>query len=432
MEAEILLYIALLLSITAGFAYINHYSLGLPRNSGLLVIAFGLSLLARLSDLAFPGHKVQEFARHLVERYDLSSVLLNGLLGFMLFAGALNVDVRQMFPRKGTIITLATAGVVLSTVLFAVGMRAIFHLVGIEMPLAYCLAFGALISPTDPVTVMEVLKRLHVPPRLQGLIAGESMFNDGIGIVLYSLFVALAIRGGAFEFDLTGQLIAFVREAGGGLALGALTGAIGFAAMRGIDEYNTELVISLALASGTYALALELDVSGPVAVVTAGLIIGSVGVTYAQSERTREYLQTFWSLVDELLNALLFLLIGLEFAVIPLEWRYLPVASLAIALSLVVRIISVAVPSIPLNLASNGKLRAITLLTWSGLRGGISVALALALPPSPFRDPLITACYAIVIFTMIVQGLTLEAVARKLFPASAPVAVPSNKASARS
>src|SRR5581483_10198441 len=269
----------------------------------------------------------------------------------------------------------------------------------------------ALISPTDPVTVLEVLRRVSVPPRLQALIAGESLFNDGIGIVLFTIFLQMA-QPGVEVFSVWQGALDFLRQAGGGAVLGLFTGGVAFAAMRSIDQYEIELIVSLALATGTYALAEAIGVSGPVAVVVAGLFMGSIGVKYAASETTRDYLQKFWSLTDEVLNAMLFLLIGLEFAAIELRWEYVAAAGLAIPLALVARGVRISVASLPINLGAPHKLRGISLLTWSGLRGGISVALALSLPPGDYRRPLSTAAYAIAVFTMIAQGLSLQAAAK--------------------
>jgi monovalent cation:H+ antiporter, CPA1 family len=408
-------YAALLLALTGASAYLNHRVLRLPRNSGLLVIAFVAALCLRLFDQVFPSVGLPTFVRQELAQANLGGLLLNGFLGFLLFAAALDVDVSELLGPKWTILALATAGVILSTMGLAAGMFAIFRLVGIGVPFTYCLVFGALISPTDPVTVLGVLERLNVGPRLRAIIAGESLFNDGVGIVLFTVFLQLA---GSTRGDqvLLGAVVDFVREAGGGVLLGLGTGGVAFGLMRGIDEYKIELIISLALVTGTYAVAQQIGVSGPVAVVIAGLLMGSVGVKYAVSGTTHRYLQMFWSATDEVLNALLFLLIGLEFAAIDLRWEYLAATALAIPLSLLVRGLSITAASLPLNLAAPHKLRAITLLTWSGLRGGISIALALSLPQSEYRDALITVAYCIAVFTMIAQGLTLERIASSLYP----------------
>jgi CPA1 family monovalent cation:H+ antiporter len=408
-------YAALLLTVTAGFAYGNYLLLRLPRNSGLLVIALCVSVALRLIEWRFPQLGLASLLDRELGRLNFGEVLLHGFLAFLLFAGAINVDVQQLWRRKWTILALATVGVLLSTLAIAAGMFFIFRGVGVAVPLTYCLVFGALISPTDPVTVLEVLRRVSVPQRLQALIAGESLFNDGIGIVLFTIFLQMAEQPNAAEFSAWHGVLEFVRQAGGGAVLGLATGGIAFAAMRSIDQYDIELIISLALAAGTYALAEAIGVSGPVAVVVAGLLMGSIGVKYAVSERTHDYLEKFWSVTDEVLNAMLFLLIGLEFAAVDLRWNYVAAAGLAIPLSLVARGLSIAMASLPLNFGAPHKLRGISLLTWSGLRGGISVALALSLPASDFRQPLITAAYAIAVFTMIAQGLSLQAVATWLY-----------------
>lgn len=410
-------YIAVLLALTAGFAYANHYLVRLPRNSGLLLLGLGTALILRLVDYLGIGTGVAGALRRELVEGDFSSLLLNVFLGFLLFAATLNVDVRQLFAQKWTILALATVGVAISTFAMAAGMYVIFRAVGITPPFAACLVFGALISPTDPVTVTGVLRRLGLRPSLQAIIVGESLFNDGIGIALFAIFLAQAASGA--EVTVGYALLEFTREAGGGALLGALAGSLAFAAMRGIDDYNTELMISLTLVTGTFGVAQTLQVSGPVAIVIAGLIIGSVGIRYAVSPTTHDYLRKFWSATDALLNALLFLVIGLEFALIELHWRFLAAAGLAVPLALAVRGFSITLASLPLNLQAPHKTRAITLLTWSGLRGGISVALALSLPASSYRDALVTACYVLVIFTMLVQGLTLERLAKMLYPPDA-------------
>jgi Na+:H+ antiporter len=409
-------YIGLLLAVTAGFAYANHHLLRLPRNSGLLVIALAFSVCLRLIEQAFPSVGLATLIRDKLGQANLGPLLLDFFLGFLLFAGALNVDVNELRARKWTILALSTVGVLLSTLAIAGGMFGVFALCGVPVPFSYCLVFGALISPTDPVTVLGVLSRLNVPKRLQAVIAGESLFNDGIGIALFTIFLDQAMSSGTTGNLILGGALEFVRQAGGGVLLGLAAGGLAFAAMRGIDEYNVELMISLALVACTYGVAQSLGVSGPVAMVVAGLLMGSIGVKYAVSGTTHDYLQKFWSLTDELLNALLFMLMGLEFAAIELQWGYIAATALAIPLALLARGLSIAAASLPLHLGSPDKSRAVALLTWSGLRGGIAVALALSLPANPYREELVTAAYGIAIFTMVAQGLSLGRIASWLYP----------------
>lgn len=419
--------IALLLTVMAAFAYANYYLLHLPRNIGLLVLALALAatIALRVVDHKFPGLGFNRLLQQALARIDLAPLLLNGLLAFLLFAGAIEVDLEPLLERKWTILALATVGVLLSTLLVGGAMWLVFSAVGLAVPPLDCFAFGALISPTDPVTVLGVLQRVPVPARLRAVIAGEAMFNDGIGIVLYSLFLQAAAAHGAAPGPASWALD-FLREAGGGAVLGIAAGMIAFIATRAIDDYGIELMISLALAAGSYGLAEAIGVSGPVAVVIAGLIMGSIGVRYAISGRTHDYLSKFWSLIDELFNALLYFLVGLEFATVALNSRMGVAAAVAVVLSLAARAVSIVVPALPLNLHAEHKLRGIAVMTWSGLRGGISLALALALPPGEFRAPLITATYAVVVFTMLVQGLTLAPLSRRLYPRGPDPGDPAN------
>ncbi len=407
---------ALLFALTAALAYINYRFLRLPQSIGLVVIALVTSLSILALGRVLPGLELEQAMRDLLKQVDFAGTLINGALSFLLFAGALQIRLDDLLAWKWTILSLATFGVALSTALVGLGMWQVFGLVGLALPLSYCLTFGALISPTDPVAVLDLLRGINVPRGLQAIVAGESLFNDGIGIVLFSILLAAATTGASP--DPLQAAIAFVREAGGATMLGLVTGYIAFLAIRSIDEYTLELMITLALVMVTYAVAQRLHVSGPVAVVVAGLLTGKQK-RRAMSERTRGALQRFWGFVDETLNALLFLLIGFQVVSIQFNMRALAAAALAIPLVLAARFVSVALPAIPLNLNSGRKWRGIMVLTWGGLRGGISVALALSLPPGRESEALLTVCYAIVVFSIVVQGLTTRILTRRLFPEAA-------------
>ncbi|HEV2098050.1 MAG TPA: sodium:proton antiporter [Stellaceae bacterium] len=408
--------LALLLVLAAIFGYLNHRIFGLPLTVGLLVMALFGTVMLIAADAAVPQLGLRLAIRGLLAGVNFPVALLNGFLSFLLFAGALEVDFEELFARKWTVLALATFGTVLSTALIAAVLLAVSAALGIRIPIAWCLVFGALISPTDPVAVLLVLKRVGIPQDLQAIIAGESLFNDGIGVVLFSLLLSLATGSGGEvhgPLAIAGQ---FVLSAGGGGVLGLVLGYAAFLLIRGVDDYNVELIISLALVTGTYSLAGLLDISGPVAVVVAGILMGNHGIQQAMSEATRQHLKTFWLLVDDTLNALLFLLIGLEIAAIDLAWRALAATAVMIPVVLAIRWVSVTASALPLNLHLPGRFGSFLVLTWGGLRGGISVALALALPPTAYKDTMLTIAYGIVVFTIVVQGLTLEWVARSALP----------------
>jgi CPA1 family monovalent cation:H+ antiporter len=341
--------------------------------------------------------------------------LLNGMLAFLLFAGALNVNSADLLSRKGTVLTLATLGTVISTALAAGVLFAASRGLGLGLSPGWCLVFGALISPTDPVSVLDALKRVGIPRQLQATVAGESLFNDGVGVVLFTLMLALATGAAPLELGVGRILLLFLLEAVGGGLLGLGLGYLAFLLLRQVDDYNVELIISLALAAGTYSLAGMLGVSGPIAVVVAGILIGNHGMSLAMSEATRQHLSTFWRLVEETLNALLFLLIGLEIAAIELARASLLAMLLMIPAMLAIRWISVALSALPHSLRLPDRFATLTILTWGGLRGGLSVAMALSLPEGPAKAPILTIAYGIVVFSIVVQGLTLERVARRAF-----------------
>lgn len=408
--------LALLLVLAALFGYLNHRLFRLPLTVGLLLMALASTMLLIAADAAAPQLGIKLAIRLLLAGVNFPVALLNGFLAFLLFAGALEVDFAELFARKWTVLTLATFGTVLSTALIAAGLFAVSAALGIGIPVAWCLVFGALISPTDPVAVLLVLRRVGIPQYLQAIIAGESLFNDGIGVVLFLLLLSLATGGGQAHgaVAIVGE---FLLSAVGGGVLGLVLGYAAFLLIRGVDDYNVELIISLALVTGTYSLAGMLGMSGPVAVVAAGILMGNHGMQRAMSELTRQHLKVFWLLVDDTLNALLFLLIGLEIAAIDLAWRALAATAIMVPVVLVARWLSVTASALPLNLRLPGRFGSFMVLTWGGLRGGISVALALALPPTAYKDTMLTIGYGIVVFAIVVQGLSLEPVARRALPA---------------
>jgi CPA1 family monovalent cation:H+ antiporter len=409
--------IATLLGLAAVFGYLNHRFLRLPRTIGLVLIAMAASLGALAIDALVPGWGVGPGLRAALVEIDFTAALMNGMLGFLLFAGALHVDLALLAQRGWPIAAMATGGLLLSTALIGGGIWLIFGLFGLGLPLIYCLLFGALISPTDPVAVLGILKTAKVPPSLEAKIAGESLFNDGVGVVVFVILLAMATNEGqGAGMDPADVVILFLREALGGAVLGLAAGAIAFWALRSIDEYNLEVIITLALVTVTYEFALLLHTSGPIAVVVAGLLIGNHGTRLAMSETTRSHLTNFWTLIDEILNAVLFLLIGLEVVMISTKPGLLWVALIAIPLVLGARFISVAIPIGLLGLWRDFTKGAIPVLTWGGLRGGISVALALSLPAGEEKDAIVTVCYAVVVFSILVQGLTIGRLVRRVVP----------------
>jgi CPA1 family monovalent cation:H+ antiporter len=406
--------LALLLVLSAALAWLNQTVLKLPLTVGLLVGAAGGTLMLIALDAVLPGLGLKHAIRTLVAGIDFPAALLDGFLAFLLFAGALQVNSADLFARKWTILALATLATILSTGLIALALLAASHLLGLGIAFPWCLVFGALISPTDPVSVLDVLKRIGIPRGLQATVAGESLFNDGIGVVLFTLALSLATGSTINQFSPATIASLFLLEALGGFLLGLGLGYLAFLLIRRVDDYNVELIISLALASGTYSAAGLLGVSGPIAVVVAGILIGNHGADLAMTEKTRQHLMIFWRLVEEILNALLFLTIGLQIAAIDLDRRSLVATAAMIPTVLIIRWLSVAASALPLNLRLPHRYASLLILTWGGLRGGLSVAMALSLPEGPNKAPILTVAYGIVIFSIVAQGLTLEPVARRL------------------
>ena len=407
--------VAALLTLTAVFAWVNHRLLKLPSNVGLLLMGLAASLVLIGFELLLPNVAIFEDLHSFVETLNFSSALLNGMLAFLLFAGALQIDLSVLRDRAWTVGVMATLGVVISTIVIAIAFWAAARLLTFPMPFAWALVFGALISPTDPIAVLGVLKQARVAKTLEMDMAGESLFNDGVGVVLFTILLAAATAvGGKGGIDLIALARLFFVEALGGATLGLATGYLAYQAMRAIDEYSIEVLISLALVTATYAVASQLHVSGPIAVVVAGVLIGNRGAAFAMSETTQRYLFGFWNLIDEILNSVLFLLIGLEVLVLQFDSSLVPLALISVPIVLLARFIAVAVPVVLLSVRQRFVKGTILILTWGGVRGGISVALALSIPAVTERPLLLTATYAVVLFAIIVQGLSLPAVVRQL------------------
>jgi CPA1 family monovalent cation:H+ antiporter len=403
--------VAVLLTLTASFSYLNHRYLKWPTTIGVMALALTVSLgVIGLDEIGFAALRGQE--RTLLMSIDFTQVLMQGMLSFLLFAGALHVDLSQLRRVAWQVGALALIGTALSTLAIGFGCWLLLAALGIGLPLSYCLLFGALISPTDPIAVLGVLKSARVSEDVETIISGESLINDGIGVVLFALLLEMLNSGAA---PTIGEgLTLFAREAIGGALLGVVVGHLVFLVLRTIDAPQVEILITLATVVAGYALAHALGVSGPLAMVAIGLLIGSEGRALAMSKETRERLDMFWQLVDEILNGVLFVLIGLEVAVIVFPQGSFLAAVLVVALCLVARYLVVGVPAAAGRRWFGLPAGADLLLTWCGLRGGISVALALSLPPGAERNLVLMLTYSVVVFSILVQGLTVGRLARKL------------------
>ncbi|GAA3992018.1 sodium:proton antiporter [Hymenobacter antarcticus] len=403
--------LALLIAIAAVFGYLNHRFLKLPGTIGLMVLALASSLLA--IGLGKLGVDWVLTASQLVRSIDFHTVLMQVMLSFLLFAGSLHVDVRALGKEGTAVGAMATAGTLLSTALVGTAFYYLLPLFGRPTDFIYCLLFGSLISPTDPIAVLGILKAARIDKRLEIRIVGESLFNDGIAVVVFvSLFQIAQFGAEQATPAVIGKL--FLQEAGGGIVLGAVLGYTTFWALRTIDSYQVEVMITLALVMGGTALASRLHTSGPLAIVVAGLIVGDKGRELGMSDVTREYLDKFWEVLDEILNAVLFVLIGLEMLVLDISRTTLVVGGVAIVVVLVARWASVGLPLLLLKRFYPFDRQTLRVLTWGGLRGGISVALALSLPDSMPRDLIVGITYVVVIFSIIVQGLSIGPLVKKL------------------
>jgi len=398
------------LVLTALLAYLNYRFVHLPTAIGVMVIALGLSLVIVALDVVGVSHALRTYEESLLRSIDFSDVLMQGMLSLLLFAAALHVDLSELKALRWPVASLALIGTLVSTLTVGYGIWAALPWVGLELPLLYCLLFGALISPTDPIAVMGIVKSAGAPKNLENVIAGESLFNDGVGIVIFTLLLGMLVSGS--EPTAGSALALLAREAGGGIAFGLVLGYVTYRMLKSVDEYQVEVLLTLAAVTGGYALARYLHISGPLAMVVTGLIIGNQGRALAMSGTTRRYLDMFWELLDEILNAVLFVLIGMEVLLISFSVPVLVAGAVAIVVTLLARCLAVGLPVAGLGDRFGLPTGSWRVLTWGGLRGGISVALALSLPVGPYRDTVLALTYCVVVFSILVQGLTIGRVVR--------------------
>lgn len=398
---------ALLITLAALFSYINFRFIKLPTTIGLMIFSFLMALSFMATDFFFPGAGVA--MKSMVNQIDFNETLMHGMLGFLLFAGALHVNINDLEKRKLEVIIYASVGVLLSTVIIATLVYFLCLWLNITMDFMHCLIFGALISPTDPIAVLGLLKKAKAPKSQEIQLTGESLFNDGFGVVVFITLLNIAYpHSGHGEATFMEIAKLFLVEAVGGLIFGFVIGWIAYKLLKSIEDYNVEIMITLSLVMGGYALASALHTSGPLAMVVAGLLIGNHGRKYAMGDEVRKHIDTFWMLLDNILNALLFVLIGLEVMVITMKGEFLLAGLIIIPVCLLARFVSVGTAVSIMKIWKKFSNNLVRILTWAGLRGGISVALALSLPDSPERDFIITVTYAVVLFSIIVQGLTVK------------------------
>jgi len=411
--------VSVLISLAAVSSFVNYRYIKLPTTIGVMLVALVASLTLILVGPYAGGFREQ--AATLVSRIDFNQVVLHGMLAFLLFAGSIHVNLEDLGREWVTISSLAMLGTLVSTSIVGGLTWLVLGWLGLGIPIMHAMLFGALISPTDPIAVLGIMRSVGAPRQLEIQVAGESLFNDGVGVVIFLVLLELAGLGGGHDIEAAAPLsigagtvgMLLLTEVGGALALGLTAGIVTYQMLKRVDDYQVEVLLTLALAMGLYALADTLHLSAPIAVVVAGLFVGNQGRAFAMTEKTREHVDAFWELVDEILNVVLFLLVGLELLVLPIERRWLVAGFLAIPIVLLARWLSVAGIIGPLRWARTQSKGAIPILTWGGLRGAISVAMALSLPMTDSRSLLLTLTYFVVVFSILVQGLTVGRVIRK-------------------
>ena len=403
---------AVLVTLAALASYLNYRFIGLPNTIGIMVITLVASLAVTLVSLA--GLPLEDTAQQVLDAIDLNEAFLHGMLGFLLFAGALHINLEDLGRQKGTIASLATVGVLVSTLLVGGLSYLALDLVGLHTPFMVCLLFGALISPTDPIAVLGIMTRVGAPKSLEVKVAGESLFNDGVGVVVFLTVLSLVKQSRGITPSEVG--LHFVEEMVGGAVFGLAIGLAGYFFLKSVDNYQVEALLTLSLVFGGYALADALHISGPIAMVVAGLLIGNHGRALAMSDTTRERLDDFWELIDAGLNSVLFALLGIEILVLPFTTRHLLAGLLIIPVVLFARYLTVGGVVMALRFRRSFTPGAVRVLVWGGLRGGISVALALSLPDVPARSVIIVMTYVVVVFSIVVQGLTVGRLIRRVVP----------------
>lgn len=408
---EIYNLITIIIVLAALFSYINFKYIKLPGTIGIMLLSLVASLI--IINIGFFHPDFFKKTTHLISTLDFNTALMKVMLGFLLFAGAIHIDINEMKNERAAIITFSTIGVLLSTFIVAGLFYAVTHWLGFSIGFIYCLLFGALISPTDPIAVLGILKQAKIPSTLEVKISGESLFNDGVAVVVFITIYEI-ITADPQNVNLLQIVWLFIKEAGGGIAFGLLLGYIGFWALRSINNYVVEVLITLAIVMGGYLFAAYLHVSGPLAMVMAGIITGNKSRAEGMSDSSEEYIDKFWEMIDEIFNAILFLLIGFEMLIVPFTWMFFWLGCITVVIVLLARLISVAIPVLFLKPIKTFERNAIPILTWGGLRGGISVALALSLPKSMFSEVFVSVTYIVVLFSIIVQGLTIGKFAKKL------------------
>ena len=401
---------SILIVLSAGFAYINFRILKLPNAIGLMLVSLIFSFIILILGYYFPSFK--ESIAIKMDNINFSELLLEGMLSFMLFAGAIHIKFKDLNNEKLSILLFSTFSVLISTFIIGFASYYLLTFMGINVKLIHAMLFGALISPTDPIAVLSILKSAGVSKSLETKIAGESLFNDGVAVVVFITILKLAQPGANLE--ISSILLLFGQEAIGGLLLGLGIGYIGYKLIASIDNYQVEVLITLAIVMGGYTFAHFIHVSGPLAMVAAGLITGNQGKKLGMSDVTAEYIDKFWELVDEILNAVLFVLIGLELLIIQTNEKILFAAIILLLITLITRYISIYIPSIAVRLKEKITQKTILILTWGGLRGGISIALALSIAPEFSKDIWVTITYVIVCFSILVQGMTIGKFAKRM------------------